>query len=186
MESFWLNWLYQDWGRLWKKTFSFSLVCLTQSTSAKINWTRPSLPDTLPMAASGEYIGNSFYRAWGLLLSSYLPVGALSPVWSLWTSRTRSGCTWSGRGATLRTTPTPCSPGEKGDEGIIGDSFLLVQDSLQNVLWLWWRRRQELVWAETWPAGGGGEDLRLAAGHSVSHAHAHKYAGAKFLSSILL
>ena len=40
------------------------------------------------------------------------PVGAWSPVWSPLTSRTRSGCTWSERGATWRSTPTPCSPGE--------------------------------------------------------------------------
>ena len=60
------------------------------------------------------------------------------------------------------------------------------QDSLPNVLWFWWRgRRQEVVWAQTWPPGGGGEDFRLASGYSVSHAHAHKYAGGSLQSSLL-
>ena len=31
------------------------------------------------MAASGEYIGNSFYRAWGLLLNCYLRIFQLEP-----------------------------------------------------------------------------------------------------------
>lgn len=107
MGSFWWNWLYQDWGQLWKKTFSFSRVSLTRSTSAKIDWTRHSLPDTSPMEASGE--SNHVIL---IFITGHLSVGVLSPVWSPWTSRTRSGCTWSGRGATRRSTPTPCSPGE--------------------------------------------------------------------------
>ena len=55
-------------------------------------------------------ISNIFYSFQLYFIIS--PVGALSPVWSPLTSRTRSGCTWSERGATWRSTPTPCSPGE--------------------------------------------------------------------------
>ena len=67
----------------------------------------------------------------------------------------------------------------RGRDDLIMQRYnLCYQDPLPHVLWLWWGRRgQELVWAQTWPPGSGGEDLRLAARHPVSHAHANKYAG---------